>query len=522
MKSKIIVLVLALLFFVSAATAVPMAINVQGRLTNAAGVPITSSTRVFFGIYSSSVTDIIIWGSKPYTIQPDANGIFNVEVYGDAEHTTRGSFPDFLTDDYYLEVTIDSVGALAPRQRLVSVPFAITAKNVKYSADIGVYASGESAGGNFESSSRHGVGVRGSSSDNIGVSGNGAVQGGFFESDNGTGVRGYSNNVGVSGFGTIAGGSFESFSGKGIYAYSRDVFGVEGYSSSGSGIYGHTDGTTAAGVSGIGNGGYGVWGNGGSGTGVYGSGATAGGSFESTDGVGVRASSQGQAAIVGVSSAAGGTLIVGLRGSTYSPAIAAVEGNNTGVGPGIGVRGLGGGTGVYGSGSSAAGGKFESTGGAGVIGRGATAGGSFESDSGSGVFGKGNIGVSGRGVTAGGSFESTNSDGIGLFASSIAAGNYDSKFKVKTFSVLRVSSTNWREVFNVTGATIFAVIGYKISAGFTAPLSFSSANPGSGLATDTNEIYISGGTVSVRIASFALPGGFVMGAADMRGIIIYR
>ena len=109
------------------AWSVPMMINVQGKLTDrTTGSPITSSIWSTFKLYAVPTGGTATWTSPNYLLQPDSNGIFNVNI-------GATNLPEFLTDDYYLEILVgpETEPPLSPRQRLVSVPFAIMAKNLK-------------------------------------------------------------------------------------------------------------------------------------------------------------------------------------------------------------------------------------------------------------------------------------------------------------------------------------------------------------------------------------------------------
>jgi len=431
MKSKIIVLVLALLFFVSAATAVPMAINVQGRLTNSTGASITDSTKITFGIYKSLRAAEALWTSTQYVVQPNANGIFNVEVSGAADHTASGSFPDFLSDDYYLEILVESAGALTPRQRLVSVPFAVTAKNVKGGSVIatsveatngfvgGIGVSGVAGWGTGVFGRGDVAGVKGEVNTTAGVPVGSAVWG---NADNdGIGVKGTSRNgIGVYGRGDIAGGSFEGgANGYAIQAsnnaINQSIYAENTYQGA---IYGKSDTLTnivplvsssrltpggtilsyypQAAVAGQGDGMAGVSGYSTQNVGVYGKGAK-GGEFH------------------GYSTAT----ISGPSGPITSGSGIGVsaEGNYIGVvatGNRIGVVGKGNDVGVSGNGSYIGiEGLATHPTGIGVHGNGGRIGGTFEGAA---------IGVSG-----------TASSGIGVYGSNIAAGNINSPFEALRF-----------------------------------------------------------------------------------------
>jgi len=137
-KTKILIFSLLLLGIWSwglaaASWAVPMLVNVQGRLTDAAGNPIGTATTMKISIWDALSGGTLIW-SRDYTgVDPDDNGIFNMIISGTSTNPMGASFPEFLTDSNYIEFGIYDTAwsTLSPRQRLVSVPYAITAKNLK-------------------------------------------------------------------------------------------------------------------------------------------------------------------------------------------------------------------------------------------------------------------------------------------------------------------------------------------------------------------------------------------------------
>jgi|GEM_PF-2951724 len=191
------------------AWAVPSMINVQGRLLDAADNPITKRVSVDFYIFDVPTGGTPVWQGIAEKIDPDDNGIFN-HILG----TKINPIPDIVGDEYYLAIDVEGKGELNPRQRLVSVPFAITAKNLKggkVNADggSGIAVFAQSSGGyavhgqSDTTDGIHGVGARGGvlgySSTGYGVYGEGATEGGSFVSTTGNGVSG-KGKIGVIGF----------------------------------------------------------------------------------------------------------------------------------------------------------------------------------------------------------------------------------------------------------------------------------------------------------------------------------
>jgi hypothetical protein len=230
---------------------VPNSINLQGRLT---GDPLP--TYVKFTVYEggdatsggtirwSRDFPVITTGSPTgfQVLVDPTSRIFNIVLQtGSAPYTT--TLPEFTTDTYYLEIAAYTGTAwqpLTPRQPLVSVPYAITAKNVR--------------GGTIQAeSSTAGISAIWASSRSTSGAGNG-VEGSSMGS--GAGVKG-TNTAALAVTGVKAG--------------------VEGTSSTGPGVQGTGTSNSAPGVKGINNSdlGYGVHGEAVNGYGVYGKSASA-------------------------------------------------------------------------------------------------------------------------------------------------------------------------------------------------------------------------------------------------------
>jgi hypothetical protein len=185
-----LLLVVSCLLLVNTAWSVPMMINIQGKLTPVPG----SDTTISFAIYkdgneTTAGDELAVIDKTVGTdIVIDSNGIFNTIL-------DLGSFRDqFLGNTYYLGITVGSGAEMRPLQRLVSVPFAITAKNLKggivdASGEIAVRGSGINVGGLFESTATGSVALKGVSTagNSVGVRGQGARAGGWFESVSTTG-----------------------------------------------------------------------------------------------------------------------------------------------------------------------------------------------------------------------------------------------------------------------------------------------------------------------------------------------
>ncbi|MBR58295.1 MAG: hypothetical protein CMH54_09765 [Myxococcales bacterium] len=122
---------LGVLFFwcsVSLAS-VPQRLHYQGYLTDTAGNPINcniiegcSENYVFtFSLYDSMTGDGLVW-SEAHSNISITNGVFHVELGG--QETLDA---EFLDGNRWLEIQVNLMPPMSPRQRVVSAPFALRA-----------------------------------------------------------------------------------------------------------------------------------------------------------------------------------------------------------------------------------------------------------------------------------------------------------------------------------------------------------------------------------------------------------
>jgi hypothetical protein len=378
-------------------------INIQGALKDSRGNLILEDATLMFFIFNAPTGGTEIWRSVPKSLTSSDKGIFNFIIPQDSDPP----LPSFSANNYYLEIAYGigggSLSRLPVRQRIVSVPFAFnsgtanfvqgvnessignavkvenTNINNDYSAILGITNSTNSLGGVDAV-----AGVAGRSSSSVACGIKGANTGG---------------GVGVYGIGSI-GGSFEGDPAR------RDFFG---------------DGTGVVGCGVKGSGGIGVEGvgikdpivAGGKSYGVVGKGS-----------VGVYASGETSGLIVH-GERSGGVFTCGdtnssvrnWNNSIYNDANkpVGVLTAKTQSGSGLAaISGFGGvGCGVYGTSHSPTHGAV----------------GAYNNSTGPGVWGHsegGGVGVKGTSAGFG---------GIGVYGSSIAAGDIKSPFKVKTFFI---------------------------------------------------------------------------------------
>jgi hypothetical protein len=107
------------------AITIPHLINYQGKLTDGSGNPINTPQVMTFKLYAESTGGSAIWTEAQYSV-PVNNGLFNV-LLGSSMAIT--GVPD--GPNCFLEVTVGGV-TIAPRTRLVSVPYAYKADTANY------------------------------------------------------------------------------------------------------------------------------------------------------------------------------------------------------------------------------------------------------------------------------------------------------------------------------------------------------------------------------------------------------
>ena len=131
------IIILGLISHASAQT-VPPLINYQGRLTGADGVGIEGTRKLEFRIWSdvvSTVSNKMVWGPQTFAAVPLVGGHFNV-ILGMTDTHGKSIADAFGGESRYLETTVyDATGqnpaAIAPRQQILSAPYALMADGVK-------------------------------------------------------------------------------------------------------------------------------------------------------------------------------------------------------------------------------------------------------------------------------------------------------------------------------------------------------------------------------------------------------
>lgn len=123
--------------------------NVQGKLTNAAGLPLSGAQSVTFKLYEASTGGSAIWDSGVLSVTPSTGGLFNVALAsGTPDLDTLGFF-----QPYFLSIKIGADAEMAPRQELGSSPYSFgSSKNfvvrdsLTTSGTLGIVQFGSTAG----------------------------------------------------------------------------------------------------------------------------------------------------------------------------------------------------------------------------------------------------------------------------------------------------------------------------------------------------------------------------------------
>ena len=178
------------------------AFSYQGALADASGKALKGTQTVEFRLYGNETGGSALWG-RACNVLLDDNGMFNTEI-ADTSGTKLSGVPDVALDSVlsgnadktlFLGLTVaGSSGEIAPRLRLLPVPYAVYAHNV-------TRASGDFAAAGKVSSSQLAVSGDAAFSAAATVSGDATVEGNITVS--GT----------VSGYGTVPVGTIVLWSG---------------------------------------------------------------------------------------------------------------------------------------------------------------------------------------------------------------------------------------------------------------------------------------------------------------------
>ena len=109
------------------AMAFPLQFTHQGRVTDAAGVPVHGSHTLTFSVYAGPETTSVLWDDDITVSLEDCH--YSVVLGADATDPIQSSWL-LAHDALYIGVKVDSNAELTPRSQIVPVPFAVAAQNV--------------------------------------------------------------------------------------------------------------------------------------------------------------------------------------------------------------------------------------------------------------------------------------------------------------------------------------------------------------------------------------------------------
>ncbi|MGI6099708.1 MAG: hypothetical protein GX174_09220 [Lentisphaerae bacterium] len=115
----------------------------QGALKDQLGQSLVQLNQtVTFKLYKTPTGDDFLWG-RTYAVLLDANGLFNVElsdaagnaVEGASQPSLKDALADAANDTLYIGLTVNGMGGeILPRQKLLPVPYAVMAGDVRNAA----------------------------------------------------------------------------------------------------------------------------------------------------------------------------------------------------------------------------------------------------------------------------------------------------------------------------------------------------------------------------------------------------
>ena len=128
----------ALLAFSRGYSQVPALVNYQGRLANPDGSPLpTADYTLTFNVFDAATNGALVWGPQVFDGAvaqghgariPVVQGYFNV-MLGPVDTTNRALSDAFNGAARYVEVTVSNRPPIAPRQQILTTPFAFQAAN---------------------------------------------------------------------------------------------------------------------------------------------------------------------------------------------------------------------------------------------------------------------------------------------------------------------------------------------------------------------------------------------------------
>ncbi len=234
----------------SPASQSPYHITVQGRLTDAAGNPITVATNVTFNLYDAPSGGSPLFTEGPISVTPDSRGLFTYQL--GTNNNINLAVAQAFANKVYLGITIAADAEMPPRFELTASPYAMSLSvgaviSGTYTSQVGRQGVVNAINNNRDSEANTGLyaegatAVRGMASSTGSSSGYGA----FFRNDGGgsgsqigleaVNYTGNLNSSGYAGYFYNGGGGNNSTSLQvGVYAYdngagSGEHYAIKGY-----------------------------------------------------------------------------------------------------------------------------------------------------------------------------------------------------------------------------------------------------------------------------------------------------
>lgn len=126
------------------ATTVPPLVNYQGMLTDADGNPMSGTKQLEFNLYDAASGGNKIWGPQVFNSVPLVGGKFNV-ILGTTDNSGRSISEAFTEKERYLGIKVNNGSELAPRQQILSAPFALQAEHAQNAKNADKAKQAESA-----------------------------------------------------------------------------------------------------------------------------------------------------------------------------------------------------------------------------------------------------------------------------------------------------------------------------------------------------------------------------------------
>ena len=131
MKKTSLVTIIALMMVGLSFADVPATINFQGALKDENGEPVNDTKIIQFLIYDDETAGSLVWSEYQSSVEI-VDGIFSVELGSDT------AFPSDLFQDEELYITFQLGGdEMSPRQRILSVPYAVISEQSVYADSAG-------------------------------------------------------------------------------------------------------------------------------------------------------------------------------------------------------------------------------------------------------------------------------------------------------------------------------------------------------------------------------------------------